>query len=134
VIVIERPGTGLSDSHRYTSVSKWVADMATVADALDAEKLGVVGISGGGPYALACAALRPMADRVAAVGVLDGTLLKTLPRHLRQARLSEPELKGHFANLSRSPVARNARRSIAACTEDSDPTIRTLPFARVTAV
>src|SRR6202453_5505323 len=35
VIVIERPGTGLSDSHRYTSVSEWVADMAQVADALD---------------------------------------------------------------------------------------------------
>jgi pimeloyl-ACP methyl ester carboxylesterase len=48
--------------------------MAQVADALDAERLGVVGLSGGGPYALACGALAPMVDRVAAVGILDGTV------------------------------------------------------------
>ncbi|MDT5208426.1 MAG: hypothetical protein QOF67_841, partial [Mycobacterium sp.] len=42
VIVIERPGTGLSDSHRYSSVSEWVTDMAQVVDALEAEKVCVV--------------------------------------------------------------------------------------------
>jgi hypothetical protein len=35
---------------------------------------------------------------------------------------------------SRSPLARTARRSIAARTEVSEPTTRTLFFARVTAV
>jgi pimeloyl-ACP methyl ester carboxylesterase len=45
---MERPGTGWSDSHRYASVSDWVADVAQVADALDVERLGVVGLSGGG--------------------------------------------------------------------------------------
>ena len=74
VIVVERPGTGWSDSHRYGSVSEWVADMAQVADALDVERLGVVGLSGGGPYALACGALAPLVARVAAVAVLDGTV------------------------------------------------------------
>ena len=74
VILIERPGTGLSDAHRYGAVTDWVPDMAQVADALDAERLGVVGLSGGGPYALACGALAPMVDRVAAVGILDGTV------------------------------------------------------------
>jgi pimeloyl-ACP methyl ester carboxylesterase len=74
VIVIERPGTGLSDAHRYGAVTDWVPDMAQVADALDAERLGIVGLSGGGPYALACGALAPMVDRVAAVGILDGTV------------------------------------------------------------
>jgi hypothetical protein len=34
----------------------------------------------------------------------------------------------------RSPVARTARRPIAARTDASDPTTRTFPFARVTAV
>jgi pimeloyl-ACP methyl ester carboxylesterase len=74
VIIVERPGTGLSDSHRYSAVTDWVADMAQVADALDAERLGVVGLSGGGAYALACGALPPMVDRVAAVAILDGTV------------------------------------------------------------
>jgi pimeloyl-ACP methyl ester carboxylesterase len=74
VIIVERPGTGLSDSYRYSAVTDWVADIAQVADALDAERLGVVGLSGGGAYALACGALPPLVDRVAAVAVLDGTV------------------------------------------------------------
>ncbi len=74
VIIVERPGTGLSDSYRYSAVTDWVADIAQVADALDAERLGVVGLSGGGAYALACGALPPLVDRVATVAVLDGTV------------------------------------------------------------
>jgi pimeloyl-ACP methyl ester carboxylesterase len=74
VIIVERPGTGLSDAHRYSAVADWVADIAQVADALDAERLGVVGLSGGGPFALACGALPPLVDRVASVAVLDGTV------------------------------------------------------------
>jgi pimeloyl-ACP methyl ester carboxylesterase len=74
VIIVERPGTGLSDSHRYAAVSDWVADMAQVADALDAKRLGIVGLSGGGPYALACGALTPLVARVSAVAILDGTV------------------------------------------------------------
>ena len=56
VVLIERPGSGLSDSHEY----------AAVADALGADRLGVVGLSGGGPYALSCAAVPALASRVAA--------------------------------------------------------------------
>jgi pimeloyl-ACP methyl ester carboxylesterase len=74
VIIVERPGTGLSDSHRYTAVTDWAADMAQVADGLGVERLGIVGLSGGGPYALACGALPPLLARVAAVAVLDGTV------------------------------------------------------------
>jgi pimeloyl-ACP methyl ester carboxylesterase len=62
VVLIERPGSGLSDSHGY----------AAVADALGADRLGVVGLSGGGPYALSCAAVPALANRVAAVAVLGG--------------------------------------------------------------
>ena len=42
--------------------------MRAIADALQVERLAVWGISGGGPHALACAALLP--DRVAAVASL----------------------------------------------------------------
>src|SRR5215468_3392088 len=72
VVVLGRPGTGLSDPHRYESVADWAADVAHVADALGVEKVGVAGLSGGGPYALACAAVPPLADRVVAVAVLGG--------------------------------------------------------------
>ena len=72
VVMIERPGSGLSDPHPYDSVSDFAADMAHVADALGAERLGVVGLSGGGPYALSCAGTAALADRVVAVAVLGG--------------------------------------------------------------
>src|ERR1700739_3568594 len=36
VVVLERPGTGLSDSYRYSAVADCVGDIAQVADALDA--------------------------------------------------------------------------------------------------
>lgn len=74
VVLVERPGAGLSDPHPYRSVADWATDMGHVADALGAERLGAVGLSGGGPYALACAAVPPLAARVAAVGVLGGVV------------------------------------------------------------
>lgn len=70
VVAVERPGAGLSDQHTYRSIADWAADMVVVADALGADRIGVVGMSGGGPYALACAAEPALAQRVAAVGVL----------------------------------------------------------------
>ena len=72
VVLVERPGSGLSDPHPYNAVADWAADAAQVADTLNAERLGVVGLSGGGPYALSCAATSALAGRVAAVAVLGG--------------------------------------------------------------
>ena len=74
VVLVERPGCGLSDPHPCTAVADWAADMTHVADALGAQRLGVVGLSGGGPYALACAGVPPLAGRVAAVAVLGGVV------------------------------------------------------------
>ncbi|MBO0881214.1 MAG: alpha/beta hydrolase [Mycobacterium sp.] len=74
VVLVERPGSGLSDCHRYAAVVDWAADMAELADALGAERLGIVGLSGGGPFALSCGAVPPLVARVAAVAVLDGTV------------------------------------------------------------
>jgi len=72
VVLIERPGSGLSDPHVYESVSDFSDDMACVADALGAARLGVVGLSGGGPYALSCAGTGALAGRVVAVAILGG--------------------------------------------------------------
>ncbi len=72
VVLVERAGSGLSDSHCYHRIGDWAADMAHVADLLGADKIGVVGLSGGGPFALACAGMPAMADRVTAAAVLGG--------------------------------------------------------------
>ncbi len=68
LISYDRPGYGGSTTHFGRTVADAASDVATIADALELERLAVWGISGGGPHALACAAL--LEDRVAAVASL----------------------------------------------------------------
>ncbi len=70
IIGIERPGTGDSTTHLYPDIRAWADDLAVAADELGAERFGVIGLSGGGPYVLAAAHQLP--DRVAAAVVLGG--------------------------------------------------------------
>ena len=51
-------------------MSAFADDLRTIADTLGIDKMIVVGLSGGGPYTLACAAAMP--DRVVAAGVIGG--------------------------------------------------------------
>ena len=70
LVCIDRPGVGASTQHRYDRIVDGATDAAVIADHLGHDRFAAVGLSGGGPYALACGALFP--DRVAAVGVLGG--------------------------------------------------------------
>jgi pimeloyl-ACP methyl ester carboxylesterase len=70
LIGVDRPGIGSSTPYQYDTVVAFADDMRTIADTLGIDKLEVIGLSGGGPYALACAAAMP--DRVVAAGVLGG--------------------------------------------------------------
>jgi pimeloyl-ACP methyl ester carboxylesterase len=67
-IAYSRPGYGHSQRHPGRSVAACAADVAAVADALGAERFYTVGWSGGGPHALACAAL--LGDRVRAAATI----------------------------------------------------------------
>jgi pimeloyl-ACP methyl ester carboxylesterase len=62
VITYDRPGYGLSDRLEGRDVVAVASDISALADELGFERFGVMGVSGGGPHALACAALLP--DRV----------------------------------------------------------------------
>lgn len=55
----DRPGYGGSTRQVGRSIAEAVADVRAIADALGVERLLTWGISGGGPHALACAALAP---------------------------------------------------------------------------
>jgi pimeloyl-ACP methyl ester carboxylesterase len=57
VITYDRPGYGGSDRDRGRSVASCAGDVAAIADALGLESFAVSGGSGGGPHALAVAAL-----------------------------------------------------------------------------
>lgn len=70
LIVFDRPGYGGSDRHIGRTVADGAADVAAVADALGLDTFTVLGRSGGGPHALACAALLP--DRTTRTAVLVG--------------------------------------------------------------
>jgi pimeloyl-ACP methyl ester carboxylesterase len=67
---VDRPGIGSSTPYQYDTVSGFADDLRTIADTLGIDKMIVVGLSGGGPYTLACAAAMP--DRVVAAGVIGG--------------------------------------------------------------
>jgi pimeloyl-ACP methyl ester carboxylesterase len=70
LIAYDRPGYGGSTPAPDRTVGDAAADVAGVMDALGVERFVTWGISGGGPHALACAALLP--DRVAAAASLAG--------------------------------------------------------------
>jgi pimeloyl-ACP methyl ester carboxylesterase len=68
LIGYDRPGYGTSTRAPDRRVEDCVADVTEIADALRLERFGMWGISGGGPHALACAALCD--DRLQAVASL----------------------------------------------------------------
>jgi pimeloyl-ACP methyl ester carboxylesterase len=69
-VSFDRPSYGGSSQQPGRSVASSAADAAEVADRLGVGRFAVLGTSGGGPSALACAALLP--DRVLAVACLAG--------------------------------------------------------------
>jgi pimeloyl-ACP methyl ester carboxylesterase len=69
LVAVSRPGYGAS-TNSPPGLTPTAADAVELADQLGLERFVTMGGSGGGPYALALAALAP--DRVASVAVLGG--------------------------------------------------------------
>jgi pimeloyl-ACP methyl ester carboxylesterase len=70
IIGLERPGVGASTPHVHRDLRGWAEDVEQVLDALGVDRVGLIGLSGGGPYVLACS--HELTDRVAAAVVLGG--------------------------------------------------------------
>jgi len=70
VLTPDRPGMGVSDPDPGRSLTDWPEDLRYLLDALDVGTAPVLGISGGGPYAAAAAAL--LDDRVPRAGIACG--------------------------------------------------------------
>ena len=70
IIGIDRPGIGSSTPHLYPNILDWIHDLALLLDTLAIDTARIIGLSGGGPYALAAGAGLP--DRIHGVGVLGG--------------------------------------------------------------
>jgi pimeloyl-ACP methyl ester carboxylesterase len=72
MVVVERPGFGLSDDRPGWTLLDCAADVAAVADHLGLDRYVAGGVSAGARVALACGAAGD--DRVAAVGVASAVL------------------------------------------------------------
>ncbi|WP_459193119.1 alpha/beta fold hydrolase [Halosimplex sp. J119] len=69
VIAPDRPGFGGSDFQTGRCLLDWPPDVCALADHLDVGRFGVVGFSGGGPHAMACAHAVP--ERIRGVSLVS---------------------------------------------------------------
>lgn len=70
LVALNRPGYGASTFQVDRAILDWPSDVAQAADQLGIGRFSVLGVSGGSPYALACAWAMP--DRVVEVGIVAG--------------------------------------------------------------
>jgi pimeloyl-ACP methyl ester carboxylesterase len=70
LIGIDRPGMGLSTFQPHRRFLDWPADVIELADILEINHFAVAGLSGGSPYALACAYKIP--GRLTTCGIISG--------------------------------------------------------------
>jgi pimeloyl-ACP methyl ester carboxylesterase len=72
LVSLGRPGMGLSTYQSNRRITNWPADVACAAEALgySGTSFGILAMSGGAPYALAC--VRAMPDRLTHVAIASG--------------------------------------------------------------
>jgi len=71
IIAPDRPGFGLSTFQPHRRITDWPFDVQALAHHLRLSRFAILGGSGGGPYALACAHMLPR-EMLSAVGVMAG--------------------------------------------------------------
>lgn len=120
LIAVDRWGYGQTDLHPRPALAAWPADVAQLVGHLGLSRFAVLGISGGGPYAVAMAGLLPdhvertaLAVPVGLIGqpgmdahlnVIHKLLFRRLPRH--------PRLMRTLLELYRKLVMRDPARAI----------------------
>jgi len=81
LIAPDRPGYGLSQANPRGNLLGYVDDVIELADALQIDRFAVLGVSGGGPYPLACAYRIP--QRVTVAALISGIGPLRLPHSTR---------------------------------------------------
>lgn len=122
LVAPDRPGFGHSSPHARRSIAGFSSDVAVLADHLGFDRFDLLGVSCGGPYALACAAsLAPRVGRVAllaGIGPMDRPELRRgqLPmlRLLFGLARLHPVLCSPFLAIDRLMFRRNAERAVDA--------------------
>jgi pimeloyl-ACP methyl ester carboxylesterase len=84
LVAADRPGFGLSSFQPGRRLLDWPADVLELADALGLARFAVLGVSGGGPFAAACALAIP--ERLGVAGIVSGVGPLDTPGALEQMR------------------------------------------------
>ncbi len=121
LIGVDRPGIGASTPHEYPSISAFADDLRTIADTLGIDKMAVIGLSGGGPYTLACAAALP--DRVVAAGVLGGVAPTRGPDAISGGAMTLGLLVAPLLRVAGSPLRVGASWLIRAARPVASPAL-----------
>jgi pimeloyl-ACP methyl ester carboxylesterase len=105
LIIPDRPGVGRSDPKERITLDGWTADVLELADALGLSTFAVMGVSGGGPYAAACAALIP--SRLSGVAIVSSRPLSRYCWEERPGIEAEwnPDYRAEFELTRRDEVA-----------------------------
>ena len=129
-VAVDRPGYGHSTFQPGRRLADWALDVSALADHLKIDRFSVIGISGGGPHAAACARFLP--DRVMSAGIVSGVaplveigseegmmgLNKAIVRLARRSQhLVYPAfaISGYIARRWPEVVLRAAPRQLPAC-------------------
>lgn len=115
LLVYDRPGYGGSTRRPGRTVADAVEDVRVLADAHGWQRFAVFGGSGGGPHALACAAL--LADRVTRCAVLSGIK----PGDPDAPPRDEAELRSELAKVAAEIMGRIAAGGPELPTEPGPP-------------
>ena len=76
IISLDRPGYGDSEPDPKRLICDWPDDVLCVADTLGLARFGLIGVSGGGPYVLACAWRLAQAEAGATPQGLQGRITR----------------------------------------------------------
>lgn len=98
LVHVDRPGFGRSDPRPGRTLADWPGDVAALADALGFSEFALVGVSGGGPFALACAAA--LGERVRRVALVSSV---GPPEAMRRPRALATPAGLAFALALRAP-------------------------------
>ncbi|ASW56146.1 alpha/beta fold hydrolase [Plantactinospora sp. KBS50] len=100
LLAYDRPGYGGSTRRPGRTVADAADDARALADAQGWERFAVIGASGGGPHALACAAL--LHERVTRCAVVSGIKPADPDHPVRD----EPTVRGRLAEVAAETMAR----------------------------
>jgi len=121
IIGIDRPGVGSSTPYRYENILEFTGDLLALADSLDIDEFGVIGLSGGGPYSLATAYAAP--DRCKVVGIMGGVAPAVGPEAIGGGAVELAKLTAPLLKVAGAPIGKVVSSLLSVARPIANPAI-----------